>query len=105
MAEYGSTKESDLVGYIRHRFHYSDRGAKKLVARLEDKKKIFRIVHVKLRPPAVYFSAKQYVSLELRKELIRAQAKVQAAEARAREDGSCSLRKKKAKRYSVPAVS
>jgi hypothetical protein len=81
--EYGDTKASDLLCYVRNEFGYSLRGAKKLIARLEKKGKIFRIVHSKLRPPGVYYSAKEHIPNEILKEMIRANAKVQSAEAEA----------------------
>lgn len=44
------------------------------------KKKIFRIVHTKLRPPAVYYSIKKHIPLEIQKELIRANSQMRIAE-------------------------
>jgi len=51
-----------------------------VLVRLEKQKTIFRIVHIKLRPPAVYYSVEEYIPLEIQKELIRANAKIRAAE-------------------------
>jgi hypothetical protein len=84
LSEFGDTRESDLIQFIMNELGYSKRGAIKLLHRLEEKKnkkeKIFRVVHTKLRPPAVYYSTTEYVPLEIQKELIRAQAEVKAAE-------------------------
>jgi hypothetical protein len=80
LGEYGNTRENDLLKFIERECHLSSRGSKKVLARLEDRRKIFRVVHVKLRPPAVYFSAEPYIPLEIQKELIRAQAEVKSAE-------------------------
>lgn len=82
--EFGNTRENDLLRIIEAECGYSKRGCKKVLERLERKKKIFRIVHVKLRPPAVYFSRKKHMPLELQKaiiqEKIRAQAQIESAE-------------------------
>lgn len=80
LSEYGDTKESDLVRFVVNEFSYSKRGSKKLIARLEKQEKIFRIVHSRLRPPSVYYSIKEYIPNEILKEMIRAEATVQAAE-------------------------
>jgi len=80
LAEFGDTRETDLIQFIVNEFNYSKRGSKKLIARLEKQEKIFRVIHVKLRPPAVYYSVEEYIPLEIQKELIKAQAKIQAAE-------------------------
>jgi len=87
LGKYGSIREQDVLRYVKNKFGYSDRGIKKLIQRMEmekdPKKKIFRIVIVELKPPAVYLSAKEYVPHEILKEMIRARAQVQAAELRA----------------------
>ena len=80
LSEFGDTRETDLIQFIVNKFNYSKRGAKKLIGRLEKKEEIFRVVHVKLRPPAVYYSVEEYVPLEIQKELIRAEAMITAAE-------------------------
>lgn len=49
LAEFGNTKETDLLSYIKRDLGLSDSGSKKLIARLDDRKQIFRIVHTKLR--------------------------------------------------------
>jgi hypothetical protein len=80
LGEYGNTRENDLLRLIERECSLSNRGSKKVLERLEDKKQIFRIVHVKLRPPAVYFSAREYIPIELKKEIIKANAQMKAAE-------------------------
>ena len=80
LAEYGNTKESDLIRFLKNELGYSDRGIKKLLVRLEDNNLIFRVVHAKIRPPAVYYSVEEYIPLEIQKERIRAKAQFQAAE-------------------------
>jgi hypothetical protein len=64
LSEFGNTRESDLLHHIQSQFKYSPRGSKKLVSRLENQQKIHRVVHSKLKPPAVYLSLKDYVPLE-----------------------------------------
>lgn len=83
LAEFGNTKEADLLAYIKREFDYSEAGSKKLVDRMESQKKIFRVVHSRLHPPGVYLTVKKYVPLEIQKELIRAHAQVDAAAAHA----------------------
>jgi hypothetical protein len=82
--EFGNTRENDLLRVIEVECRYSKRGCKKVLERLENKKKIFRIVHTKLRPPAVYFSQSKHMPLELKKTIIqermRAQAQIESAE-------------------------
>jgi predicted transcriptional regulator len=80
LGEFGNTKESDILAYVRREFKFSDSGAKKLIDRMEQRHQIFRVVHTKLHPPGVYLTAKEYIPLEIRKELIRAEAQVGAAE-------------------------
>lgn len=80
LSEFSDTREADILQYIVNEHEYSKRGAKKLIKRMEKDKRIFRIVHVKLRPPAVYYSSEKYIPLEIQKELIRAEAQIKAAE-------------------------
>ena len=53
--EHGNTRENDLLNIIKIECGYSLGGSKKVLARLENKKKIFRVVHAKLRPPNCLF--------------------------------------------------
>lgn len=77
--EYGDTREQDLINYGKYELG-SERGVKKALLRLEKHKRIFRIVHTKLRPPAVYYSIREYIPKDVLKEMIKANAKIQAAE-------------------------
>jgi hypothetical protein len=81
--EFGNTRENDLLKIIEAECGYSTRGSKKVLERLENQKKIFRVVHIKLRPPAVYFSRKKHMPLELQKVIIqekmRAEAQIESA--------------------------
>jgi hypothetical protein len=82
LAEYGDTKESDILAYVKRDFEYSESGSKKLIDRMEQQHQIFRVVHVKLHPPAVYLRIKEYEPLEIRKERIRAQAEIEKEQIR-----------------------
>ena len=78
--EYGDTRQSDIITYVESEFGYSTRQIKKIIGRLEKDSKIFRVVHTRLKPPAVYYSLKEHLPLEIQKEMIRAAAKVKKAE-------------------------
>lgn len=80
LAEFGNTKETDLLNYIKRTLGYSESGSKKLLERLQERGKIFRVVHTKLHPPGVYLSVKEHHPLEIQKESIRAEAQIRSAE-------------------------
>ncbi|MGA2309540.1 MAG: hypothetical protein ABSG57_08335 [Candidatus Bathyarchaeia archaeon] len=73
LSEFGNTRESDLLKYIQKHFKraYSESGSKKVLDRLTEEGKVFRVVHTKLRPPGVYFSLKEQISPELLKALLK----------------------------------
>ena len=54
--EYGNTREADLIEYLERKCEISDRQIKRTLERMEKKGDIFRVIHEKLKPPAVYFS-------------------------------------------------
>ncbi len=78
--EYGNTKESDIISYGKQEFSYSQRGMKKVLGRMERDGKIYRVVHAKLKPPAVYLSLGEHTPIEIQKEVIRQKAEVMKAE-------------------------
>lgn len=78
--EYGNTKRADLVSYIKEQFGYSDKQIRKILHKLETQGKIFRVVHDKLKPPAIYYSLKEHMPLEIQKELLRSATELKKAE-------------------------
>jgi len=74
--QFGSTRENDLLSLIVRECGFSKRGSKKALDRLEKNKKIYRIVHEKLRPPGVYFRIEKYTPTEIKKEWIRQNAEI-----------------------------
>jgi len=65
LSEFGDTRESDLINYLIS--DYSDRHIKNAISKLEKKGIIHRIVHMKLKPPAVYYGIREH---ELKKGIL-----------------------------------
>jgi DNA-binding HxlR family transcriptional regulator len=59
LSKYGNTREIDVIKYANRKNEHSERGIKKAIKRLEEAKKIHRVVHSEIKPPAVYLSLKQ----------------------------------------------
>jgi predicted transcriptional regulator len=78
--EYGNTKETDLIRYLQEECRVSDRHIKKVIAKMKKDGKVHRVIHNKLKPPAVYLSLHEHIPLEIAKELIRASAEFRKAE-------------------------
>ena len=78
--EYGNTKQSDLIAYVKNQTGISERRIKTIIGKLEKKGKIFRVIHIKLKPVSVYYSLKEHLPLEILKELIRAGVELKKAE-------------------------
>lgn len=66
---YGNTRESDLLNYGVHNFHFSPDKVKKIVNRLAIKGKIHRLVHNKLNPPEVYVALEERSYPEILKNI------------------------------------
>jgi len=66
LSEFGDTKESDLIKYLESK--YSDRHVKNAISKLAEKGIIHRIVHNKVKPPAVYYGLRKP---ELKKGILK----------------------------------
>lgn len=70
LVKYGNTREGDVMSFCVRRFGLSLGDVKKVVDRMVVKGKIFRVVHDKLEPPAVYLSLKESFYPDVLKALV-----------------------------------
>lgn len=80
LVEYGDTREADMVKYLKQVSGLSERVIRTHIAKMLKKEKIREIVHVKLKPRAVYLTRSKHMPLEIQKELIRADTEFTKAE-------------------------
>jgi predicted transcriptional regulator len=80
LIEFGDTREADMVNYLKQVSDVSERVIRTHLAKMIRKEKIREIVHVKLKPRAVYLTRTEHVPLEVWKELLRAQTEFEKAE-------------------------